>query len=112
MNSDEIHFDLLRRLERKPQCSQRELSKEMGVSLGKINYCVNKLIVKGLVKLKNFSNNKNKRGYYYLLTPKGVEKKRRLTFSFLKLKMDEYEILKDEIDKLMKDTEKIKSVNK
>ena len=112
MNRDEIHFDLLRRLERKPQCSQRELSKEMGVSLGKINYCVNKLIVKGLVKLKNFSNNKNKRNYSYLLTPKGVEEKGRLTFSFLKLKMDEYEILKDEIDKLRKDTEKLKSVNK
>ena len=58
----------------------------MGVSLGKINYCINKLIVKGLVKLKNFSNNKNKRNYYYLLTPKGVEKKKKIDFFFFKIK--------------------------
>jgi hypothetical protein len=83
----------------------------MGDSLGKINYCVNKLIVKVLEKLKNFSNNKNKKNYYYLLTPKGVEKK-KIDFSFLKSKMDEYEITKGEIVKLTKDIEKIKSVNK
>ena len=103
MNSDEIHFDLLRRLERKPQCSQRELSKEMGVSLGKVNYCIKKLIERGWVKLSIFRHNPNKASYIYLLTPKGIEQKARLTTLFLKTKLGEFEILKNEIAQLKLD---------
>ena len=109
MNKDQVHFDLLRKLEANPKYTQRELSKEMGVSLGKVNYCINKLITKGWVKLSNFRRNPNKVGYIYLLTPKGVEEKTRLTFAFLKIKMDEYEMLKEEISSLEKDTEQLKS---
>jgi EPS-associated MarR family transcriptional regulator len=109
MNNKDIHLDLLRKLESNPECTQRELSQEMGVSLGKINYCMKKLIEKGSVKLINFSRSKNKIGYSYLLTPQGIEQKGRLTISFLKIKIKEYEILKEEIRKLRQDTEKLKS---
>ena len=112
MNKKDIHLDLLRKLEVNPEYTQRELSKEMGVSLGKINYCLKKLIEKGSVKLINFSRSKNKIGYAYLLTPKGIEQKGKLTISFLKIKIKEYEILKEEIKKLKQDTEKLKSEQK
>ena len=109
MNNKDIHLDLLRKLEANPKYTQRELSQEMGVSLGKINYCMNKLIEKGWVKLTNFSHNPNKVGYAYLLTAKGIEEKTRLTYTFLKIKTEEYEILKDEISKLKLNTNKLKS---
>ena len=109
MNKDEIHFDLLRRLESNPNYTQRELSKELGISLGKVNYCIKKLTEKGLIKLINFSRNPNKAGYAYLLTPKGIEEKGALTISFLRLKMEEYELLKEEINKLTQDAEKLQS---
>jgi EPS-associated MarR family transcriptional regulator len=80
----------------------------MGVSLGKVNYCIKKLTEKGLIKLTNFTHNPNKIGYVYLLTPSGVEEKTRLTFSFLKRKIKEYELLKEEIEKLKQDTKKLK----
>ena len=112
MNNKDIHLDLLRKLESNPEYTQRELSEEMGVSLGKINYCIKKLIKKGSVKLINFSRSPNKIGYAYLLTPKGIEQKGRLTISFLKIKMEEYKMLKDEISKLKQDTEKLKSSQK
>ena len=112
MDKDEIHFDLLRRLENNPTYTQRELSKELGISLGKVNYCIKKLTEKGLVKLMNFSRNPHKAGYAYLLTPKGIEEKGKFTISFLKLKVAEYELLKEEINKLTQDAEKLKSVQK
>ena len=112
MNNKDIHLDLLRKLESNPEYTQRELSKEMGVSLGKVNYCMKKLVEKGLIKLTNFSRNPNKVGYIYLLTPTGIEEKTRLTFAFLKIKLEEYKILKDEISKLKQDTEKLKSKQK
>ena len=112
MNNKDIHLDLLRKLEANPEYTQRELSQEMGVSLGKINYCMKKLIEKGSVKLSNFNKNPNKVGYAYILTPKGIEEKTRLTFAFLKIKLEEYKILKDEISKLKQDTEKLKSKQK
>jgi EPS-associated MarR family transcriptional regulator len=112
MNNKDIHLNLLQKIEENPKYTQRELSKEMGVSLGKINYCMKKLIEKGLIKLTNFSQNQNKVGYIYLLTPKGIEEKTRLTFRFLKMKIEEYEILKDEIISLKKDAEKLKSLKK
>ena len=112
MNKKDIHLDLLRKLESNPKYTQRELSKEMGVSLGKVNYCMKKLIEKGWVKLINFSRNPNKVGYIYLLTPKGIEQKSRLTFAFLTEKLEEYEMLKEEISILQQDSEKLKSEQK
>ena len=106
MNNKDIHLDLLRKLEENPSYTQRELSMEMGVSLGKVNYCIKKLTEKGWVKLMNFSHNPSKVGYIYILTPKGIEQKARLTFSFLKIKMQEYELLKEEISLLKKDADK------
>jgi len=107
MNKRDIRLDLLRRLESNPQYTQRELSQEMGVSLGKVNYCMKKLTEKGLIKLTNFTHNPNKMGYAYLLTPQGIEEKSRLTFSFLKRKVIEYEILKKEINALKLESEEI-----
>ena len=107
MNKRDIRLDLLRRLESNPEYTQRELSQEMGVSLGKVNYCIKKLTEKGWVKLTNFSHNQNKMGYAYLITPQGIEEKSRLTFSFLKRKIVEYEVLKKEINVLKLESEEI-----
>tara|TARA_B100000795_G_scaffold50041_1_gene32859 strand:+ start:631 stop:969 length:339 start_codon:yes stop_codon:yes gene_type:complete len=108
MNNKDIHLDLLRKLELNPKLTQRELSQEMGVSLGKVNYCMKKLFSKGLIKLNNFGSNPNKVRYVYILTPRGLEEKAKLTIKFLKIKMEEYELLKDEIELLQKDSKKIK----
>ena len=107
MNQKDIRLDLLLKLESSPEYTQRELSREMGVSLGKVNYCMKKLTEKGLIKLTNFTHNPNKMGYAYLLTPSGIEEKSRLTFSFLKRKVIEYEILKKEINELKLESEKM-----
>jgi len=103
MNNKDIHLDLLRKLESNPEYTQRELSQEMGVSLGKVNYCMKKLNERGWVKLTNFSHSSNKLGYMYLLTAQGIEQKAKLTTSFLKTKIEEFEILRDEIAKLKLD---------
>jgi EPS-associated MarR family transcriptional regulator len=100
MISDEYRYKLLRLLSANPKISQRELAREMGISLGKTNYCLTALINKGWVKVQNFKNSDNKRAYSYLLTPGGIEEKAQVTFSFLRRKMAEYEALRDEIDDL------------
>ena len=107
MNKRDIRLDLLRELESNPEYTQRELSQEMGVSLGKVNYCIRKLTEKGLIKITNFKQNPNKMGYAYLLTPQGIDEKSRLTFSFLKKKVIEYEILKKEINALKLESEEM-----
>ena len=107
MNQKDIRLDLLRKLESSPEYTQRDLSREIGVSLGKVNYCIKKLTEKGLIKLTNFKQNPNKMGYAYLLTPKGIEEKSRLTLSFLKRKVNEYEILKKEINELQFESEEM-----
>jgi EPS-associated MarR family transcriptional regulator len=112
VNTKDINLDLLLKLEANPEYTQRELSQEMGVSLGKVNYCIKKMIEKGWVKLLNFGSNPNKVSYIYLLTPKGIKQKARLTLLFLAIKLEEYEILKNEISKLKKDAEKLKSKEK
>lgn len=101
----ETHLQLLRYLEAHPQVSQRELSEHLGVSLGKTNYCLRSLVDTGLVKARNFKNNRNKRAYLYVLTPKGLDAKARITARFLQRKMDEYERLKGEIDMLKAELE-------
>ena len=103
MNNKDIRLDLLRKLESSPECTQRQLSSEMGISLGKVNFCMQKLTEKGLIKITNFKQNPNKMGYAYLLTPKGIEQKARLTTLFLKTKLEEFEVLKDEIAQLKLD---------
>ena len=107
MNNQDIRLDLLRKLESNPEYTQRDLSREMGVSLGKVNYCIKKLTEKGWVKLTNFTHNQNKMGYVYLFTPSGIDEKSRLTCSFLKKKVIEYEILKKEINALKLESEEM-----
>ena len=92
-------FNVLRKIKNKPDSTQRELAKELGFSLGKLNYCLNALIEKGFVKISNFKNNPSKIGYIYILTPKGINKKAKLTLDFMKRKMKEYDELKNEIEK-------------
>jgi EPS-associated MarR family transcriptional regulator len=104
LNEDK-YFRLMRILEATPSISQREMAKALGVSFGGINYCLNALIDKGLVKVRNFSQNQNKFGYVYLLTPSGIAEKASLTSSFLKRKMEEYEALKIEIETLKSEIE-------
>jgi len=96
-NSDNDNLNVLRTIQKKPNSSQRELASDLGFSLGKLNYCINALKEKGLIKIKNFKNNKNKVNYIYLLTPNGIKTKTSLTLSFMKRKMKEYDELKAEL---------------
>ncbi len=96
-------FQILKSLEYDSKCTQRKLSKELGISLGKANYCIQSLIEKGLVKIIKFKNSKNKSQYSYLLTTKGIEEKARLTVEFIKVKTKEYDNLRKEIENLRED---------
>ena len=96
-NPDE--FNLLRKIENKPGQPQREMAKDLGFSLGKLNYCMQALKEKGIIKIKNFKNNKSKLNYLYVITPKGISEKTQMTVRFMKLKMREYDELKKEYDK-------------
>jgi len=100
MKNDQDHFDVLRRIQKKPESSQRELAEELGFSLGKLNYCLKALQNKGLVKIKNFQKQTKKIKYIqYVLTPKGITERTRLTINFMKRKMKEYDELKKELKK-------------
>ncbi len=101
--SDEYRYKILKALERNPAVSQRELSRELGISLGKVNYCIQALVGKGMVKAKNFKNSGNKKGYAYVLTPQGLEDKAAATVRFLSSKVRQYEVLKMEIEQLKRD---------
>ena len=92
------HLNILRKIQNNPEVSQRELAKELGFSLGKINYCLLALKSKGFIKINNFKKNKNKLNYLYLLTPKGFVEKKNLTIKFLKIKMQEYDVLLKEME--------------
>ena len=105
MLDETTHYGLLKTLEENPGLSQRELAKQLGVSLGKINYCLNKLIEKGSLKIINFRNSQNKLAYAYLLTPQGIESRARMTVKFLKIKVQEYERLRAEIEALRREAE-------
>jgi EPS-associated MarR family transcriptional regulator len=106
MLDETTHYGLLKTLEENPGLSQRDLAKRLGVSLGKINYCLNALVEKGSLKINNFRNSDNKLAYAYLLTPYGVEDKARLTVNFLQYKMQEYERLRNEIEELKRESKK------
>ena len=101
---NEDQFQVLRKLKNNPKSTQRELAKDLGFSLGKLNYCLQSLREKGLIKINNFNKNPNKINYFYILTPKGIAEKTKLTINFMKRKMREYEELKKEI-KTDKDAE-------
>ena len=98
MKENQDNLNLLRKISKKPSVSQRKLASELGFSLGKLNYCLNALKLKGLVKIKNFRNNKNKINYIYILTPRGISKKAKLTVNFMKRIMKDYEELKSELN--------------
>ena len=99
MDEKQDHFDLLRKIKEKPASTQRELASKLGFSLGKLNYCLKSLKKKGHIKLKNFQNNKNKINYAYILTPRGLAIKTKLTVNFMKRKMKEYDELAKELKK-------------
>ena len=101
--NDETRFRILRLLEADPSASQRKIAGELGISVGRVNYCLQALIERGLVKAKNFRNNANKRAYLYLLTPRGIEEKATVTARFLRLKLAEYDALKRELDELQRE---------
>lgn len=105
----EIQFEVLRRLHQTPEVSQRTLARELGISLGSINFCFQVLVEKGWIKMQNFSKSKNKLRYAYLLTPAGVAEKSKLTAEFLKRKIVEYEALQREIDALRVEIDSVKS---
>ena len=99
MKDNQDHFNVLRKINNKPQSSQRELAEELGFSLGKLNYCIKALKEKGLIKISYFKKNPNKMGYMHILTPKGIAAKSKLTLNFMKRKMKEYDELKAELKK-------------
>lgn len=96
--NNEDHFKILRKIQKKPESSQRQLAKELGFSLGKLNYCLRALQQKGLIKIKSFNKNPKKFNYLYILTPQGIAEKTKLTINFMKRKMEEYDELKKEIE--------------
>jgi EPS-associated MarR family transcriptional regulator len=108
MLDETTHYRLLKTLEENPGLSQRDLAKKLGVSLGKVNFCLNALVEKGSLKINNFRKSDNKLAYAYLLTPSGVEQKARMTVQFLKNKVQEYERLRKEIEELQREAEQKK----
>ncbi len=97
MKNSQDHFDVLRKIQKNPKFTQRELAEDLGFSLGKLNYCLKALQEKGLVKIENFKKNPNKINYVYVLTPKGIAEKTKLTINFMKKKMREYDELRSEL---------------
>ena len=102
MKKNQDHFNVLRKIKSNPEATQRKLATELDFSLGKLNYCIAALKNKGLIKVKNFNRNKDKLGYAYLLTPKGITEKTKLTINFMKLKMKEYDELSKELEQIKK----------
>jgi len=103
MKKNQDHFNLMRTIDNKPSSSQRELAKSLGFSLGKLNYCLKALKGKGMIKVQNFKNKKNKIGYFYVLTPKGISHRTKLTINFMRRKMVEYDELQNELSNLKKE---------
>jgi len=97
MDDNQDYLNILREIKNKPFSSQRKMAKKLGFSLGKLNYCLKALNKKGLIKIKNFKKNPDKLSYLYILTPKGIAKKTKLTLNFMKIKMKEYDELEKEI---------------
>jgi len=100
---DETRYKLMRLLDANPGMSQRDVARELGISLGKANYCLKALMEKGWIKAANFKNSQNKAAYMYLLTPRGLERKASLTLQYLQIKMREYEALRLEIEEMRRE---------
>ena len=97
LKDEQDHFEV-EKIQKKPKASQRELAEDLGFSLGKLNYCLKALKKKGLIKLRNFQKQKNKISYLqYIVTPKGISFRTKLTLNFMKMKMKEYDELKKEL---------------
>jgi EPS-associated MarR family transcriptional regulator len=109
MLRDEARYKLLKLLDANPELSQRDVARELGISLGKANYCLRALVGKGWIKASRFTNSRNKAAYMYLLTPRGIDAKVRLTFEFLRIKLREYEILRGEIEQIRRDAGAVRS---
>ena len=99
MKNKQDHFDVLRKIKNNPETTQRQLAKDLDFSLGKLNYCLKALKNKGLVKIENFKKNPKKINYIYILTPKGISEKTKLTLNFMQRKIEEYDELKEELKK-------------
>mgnify|MGYP001490117382 CR=1 FL=1 len=100
LDNEENYLEILRKISDSKNLTQRELANQVGFSLGKLNYCLNELKKKGLIKYNNFKNNKNKMNYVYILTPKGVTKKTKLLISFMQRKMKEYDEFKQDLENI------------
>jgi|SRR5690348_1493526 EPS-associated MarR family transcriptional regulator len=98
--TDEVRYRILRYVEEHPQVSQRELAEHLGVSLGKVNYCLRALIRTGFVKMRNFRGSRRKLAYAYYLTPQGIDEKIKVTYRFLRIKTAEYDAISSEIERL------------
>lgn len=109
MLTDEYRYRILKLLESNPGASQRDIARELGVSLGRVNFCLQALVEKGLIKANNFRNSTTKQTYLYLLTPKGIQEKAKVTVRFLKVKLNEYETLKREVTQLQREAGKLVS---
>lgn len=102
---EEIRYRLLRQLAQNPEASQRELAQQLGISLGKVNYCLRAVMARGWVKMQNFRRSRRKTAYVYVLTPRGVEEKVKVTAEFLRQKVAEYETVVGEIERLRREVE-------
>ena len=102
---ESLRYQILKHLQEDPNISQRELAERLGISLGKVNYCLRGFVEKGWVKAKNFKNSNNKLAYAYVLTPKGIEEKTRVTVRFLKVRMQQYDEIEREINELRREIE-------
>jgi EPS-associated MarR family transcriptional regulator len=105
--NDEFRYRILKRLESNPELSQRELAKELGVSVGKVNYGIRALVDLGLVKATNFANSRNKQAYIYVLTTKGIHAKARTAVRFFKQKLAEYESIQKDLDELRREVTRL-----
>jgi EPS-associated MarR family transcriptional regulator len=106
MLTEEVRYKLLKLLEPNPHLSQREVARALGISVGKVNYCLKALMERGWIKAANFKNSRNKTAYMYLLTPRGIEEKARVTARFLQTRMREYEALRAEIQQIRSEVER------
>jgi len=103
----EVRYRLLNYLADHPEATQRELARELGISVGKANYCLKALMAKGLLKVRNFRNSNQKSAYLYVLTRKGLEEKINITFAFLNRKREEFDLLAKEIDRLTEEVRRL-----
>lgn len=112
MLTDEYRYKILKLVDANPEISQREIARQLGISLGKANFCLKALIEVGMVKASNFRNSKNKLAYMYLLTPSGIEAKSAITLRFLKRKIEEHDALLKELEELWMEVSGIDRVDK